>query len=143
MRDQAPSATSHRTSRLPAAARRTHLVQAIRDAARLRKLEAEQLADDKPARKRCHRAMVALQAAAKHVEQLPDADPYLAWLRHQHVHHGRLILSQQADHLLGTFAADKNAWQQGAPSDTHIRALLHRLTAAQDTHRATTQQHAA
>ncbi len=143
MREQAPSATSPRTSPLPAVARRTHLVQAIRDAARLRKLEAEQLADDKPARKRCHRALIALQAAAKHVEQLPDDDPDLVWLHRQHVHHGRLVLSQRADHPLGTFAADKNAWQQGAPSDTHIRALLHRLAAAQREHRATPQQHAA
>jgi hypothetical protein len=91
------AAPSGRTpSRSHAAARETHLIQAIRDAARRRKLEAEALAEDKPARKRAHRSMIALQAAANHVEQLPDEDPDLAWLQHQHAHHGRLILSQGA-----------------------------------------------
>jgi hypothetical protein len=130
------AAPSGRTpSRSHAAARRTHLIQAIRDAARRRKLEAEQLAEDKPARKRAHRAMIALQAAAKHVEQLPDEDPDLAWLQHQHAHHGCLILSQGAVDLLGLFGADKRAWQQGAPSETQTRTLLRRLAAAQATQR--------
>ncbi|MGO9955968.1 MAG: hypothetical protein ACLP50_08295 [Solirubrobacteraceae bacterium] len=122
-------------SRSYAPARRAHLIQAIRDAARRRKLEAEQLADDKPARKRAHRAMIALHAAAKHVEQLPDDDPDLGWLHHQHAHQGRLVLSQQAVDLLGLFGLDKSAWQQGAPTETHVRTLLRRLVAAQTTPR--------
>ncbi len=123
MRDQSPvsaavtsadrrrrAAPSGRTpSRSYAAARRTHLIQAIRDAARRRKLEAEQLVDDKPARERCHRAMIALQAAANHVEQLPDADPDLVWLHHQRAHHGRLILSQGAVDLLGLCSVSTTA----------------------------------
>ncbi len=156
MRDQSPvsaavtsadrrrrAAPSGRTpSRSYAAARRTHLIQAIRDAARRRKLEAEQLVDDKPARKRCHRAMIALQAAANHVEQLPDADPDLVWLHHQRAHHGRLILSQGAVDLLGLFGLDNSRWQQGAPSETHVRTLLRRIAAAQTTHRATQRRDA-
>jgi hypothetical protein len=149
MRDQSPvsgavtsadwrrrAAPSGRTpSRSYAAARRTRPIQAIRDAARRRKLEAEQLVDDKSARKRCHRAMIALQAAANHVEQLPDADPDLVWLHHQRAHRGRLILSQGAVDLLGLFGADNSGWQQGAPSETHVRILLCRLAAAQTTPR--------
>jgi hypothetical protein len=124
-------APSGRTpSRSHAAARGTHLIQAIRDAARRRKLEAEQLTEDKPARKRAHRSMIALQAAAKHVEQLPDDDPDLDWLQHQHGPPRRLILSQGAVDLLGLFGADKRAWHQGAPSETQIRTLLRRLAAS-------------
>jgi hypothetical protein len=113
------------------------LVRAMRDAATWRKRKAREFEDDKISRMRSHRAMVAIQTAAKFVESLPEDDRDLAWLRSINKSRGgRAWLCAEAGELLGRFGMDKGAWTHGPPSETQIRNLLRRVAGAQTRERA-------
>jgi hypothetical protein len=60
--------------------RRPQLVATMRASARWRKQKADEFADVPLARRRSHRAMVAIFYAARFVENLPDDDRDLSWL---------------------------------------------------------------
>jgi hypothetical protein len=118
-------------------AHRANLVKALRDTARWRKTKATQFADDSIAQHRSHRAMVAIQVAAKLIASLPDDDRDLRWLMHVEVdRHGRAALCEESRELLSRFGIDPGAWTDGPPSERQIRKLLRRLDGAEARERA-------
>jgi hypothetical protein len=118
-------------------AARDDLVRAMRDTADWRKRKAREFEDDKVSRIRSHRAMVAIQTAAKFVEALPGDDRDLSWLRYINKSRtGRAWLCAEARELLGRFGMDKGAWTSGPPDETQIRNLLRRMAGAQTRERA-------
>lgn len=119
------------------AAGRDDLVRAMRDSADWRRRKAREFEDDKISRMRSHRAMVAIQTAAKFIEALPEDDRDLDWLRHVNTSRGRRAwLCTEARALLSRFGMDKGAWAVGPPSETQIRNLLRRMAGAQARERA-------
>jgi hypothetical protein len=124
-------------------AHRANLVEALRDTARWRRTKATEFADDGIARRRSHRAMVAIQVAAKFVDSLPDDDHDLRWLTYVEVdRHGRAVLCEESRELLSRFGMDPGAWTEGPPSDQQIRKLLRRLDGAEARERAALRRHA-
>lgn len=113
------------------------LVRAMRDTADWRKRKAREFEDEKVSRMRSHRAMVAIQTAAKFVESLSGDDRDLDWLRYVNKSRGgRAWLCEEARELLGRFGMDRGAWTSGPPGETQIRNLLRRMAGAQTRERA-------
>jgi len=94
------------------------LVRTMRHSARWRWTQAQRF-DDRTARLRSHRAMVAISIAAKFVEQLDPDDRDLAWLRYVDAQDGRVELCESSRELLSRFGMDPGAWRQ--PSVRSIR----------------------
>lgn len=111
---------------------RDELAAIMRTTARWRHNVALRFADDRIARRRSYRAMVAIRIAANFVESLPEDDPDLAWLRHVD---GAALCDEGRD-ILGRFGLDRGAWNQGAPGEAQIRRLLRRLAGAEARERA-------
>jgi hypothetical protein len=108
-------------------AEKADLVRSMRRAAEWRKRQAQQFADDVIAQRRSHRAMVAIQVAAKFVEGLDPDDRDLRWLSHLETRHGRVTLCEASLELLNRFGIDQGAWQSGPPNERQIRNLLRRM----------------
>lgn len=118
-------------------ATRDDLARAMRDTADWRRRKAREFEDDKISRMRSHRAMVAIQTAAKFVEALPEDDRDLGWLRYVNKSRGRRAwLCAEARELLSRFGIDRGAWTSGPPNETQIRNLLRRMAGAQARERA-------
>lgn len=99
-------ACSHWLEHAPAA--QAALVETMRETSRWRRLQATRYPDP-IARRRSTRAMVAIQVAAKRVEQLEPDDDELSWLRLTNIAHGRVVLSEEALELLSRFGMDQGS----------------------------------
>ena len=88
----------------------------MREAARWRRAKAEEFASDNIARHRSNRAMVAIQVAAKFVEQLRDDDRDLRWLRHLDVDRWPI------ETLRGLFESRLD--RQGGDTDAELAGVL-------------------
>jgi hypothetical protein len=122
---------------------RADLVKALRDTARWRKAKAMQFANDETAQRRSHRAMVAIQIAAKFVDAMPDDDSDIRWLMHVDVdQYGRAALCQESRELLSRFGMNLGAWTDGPPGEHQVRNLLRRLDGAEARARAAVRRNA-
>jgi hypothetical protein len=102
----------------------------MRHTATWRRKQAQRF-DDRIARHRSHRAMVAISIAAKFVEQLDPNDRDLAWLRYVDAEDGGAELCESSREILGRFGMDRGAWQDGPPHERQIRNLLRRIAGAE------------
>jgi hypothetical protein len=114
----------------------------MRHTARWRRTQAQRF-DDRIARHRSHRAMVAISIAAKFVEQLDPNDRDLAWLRYADAQDGRVELCESSRELLSRFGMDPGAWQDGPPDERQVRNLLRRLAGAEAAERGAARRDSA